>query len=890
MLSVAKLFANSYSTSTTQNFAGGRHTNGHQPRSHHNGVSVHSHQFPFFRESFRQHTANEWRLVDDSLVLVRTPRTCATARVLRSPYILRNIQRSQPGPSSRCTDRIPFFRRGAGSGLWPSMRRREQVTFEGSSRPHALSCLSLGLVPVAAVLALVTSLCRSAPGAQGRIRPVARCAGRLREGALLTEATHCVWSSPGGLSFLSPRSCVALFSPSCFLASTASAPVRLSLARLHSVAADFALAGTETTARAGERRTQLCMTRSRSKPIYRAPHPGLKQLILREKFWTRFDPNRNKLVHTPEYQELLVAERRRALQRKVDTLANGDHEGGDPEGLEKGGAARDRQASRLSAYLTDPKEEHVELSAEQKRAMHRREVGYLQQQPKFRQKKWGSGRFRKEEGYLFRLLESHRKKLREHEMRKRQRQLAAARLTELSQALSGDDDCAEGQETDTEETLTVEEERQRRKIVEANKDLSYSFVITQVVPCLARVEKRRLRGAVEAWHHRMERSPNRGEAEMGESDPASLLHQVQRLHQKKNLYKGPQQVLSVYEQQQMLLGNVGFVDPLAERKRRSGAGRHEEDERFLGRLRLAAARTRSIYLQFLVDLHFIFTSFEEFLTDGLEALLNAPRSAQDGSDAPEETRETREAGRDEEGGDVASHGSPSDAGERGERWRNRQQLEEFVSTLSFQRGVRSADDVFAMCHLLKRNPPAPSAEAQVFILRLADLMQKDFIRALSRIYHFHKEWSVAGRFFLAAVTTRQQLLPKKLKLTMWDADTDSLELAIDVVSLSWTPAEKDAFLDELQFADADAEAALAQPLLDGIRAGLHAVMEDENLKRRKRRPQKREKGIDADGSNAEESPEGEVRGEITLGENHGSSKEESRNEEGAWSEGAGDSA
>lgn len=35
---------------------------------------------------------------------------------------------------------------------------------------------------------------------------------------------------------------------------------------------------------------------------------------------------------------------------------------------------------------------------------------------------------------------------------------------------------------------------------------------------------------------------------------------------------------------------------------------------------------------------------------------------------------------------------------------------------------------------------------------------------------------MAGRFFLAALTTRQQLLPKKLKLTMWDADADSLEV------------------------------------------------------------------------------------------------------------------
>ncbi|PFH37938.1 hypothetical protein BESB_002790 [Besnoitia besnoiti] len=621
-------------------------------------------------------------------------------------------------------------------------------------------------------------------------------------------------------------------------------------------------------------RTRLTMTRSRSKPIYRAAHPGLKQLILREKFWARFDPNRNKLLHTPEYQELLVSERRRALQKRFEELkTERQREGGGGAGA---GGSKAREASVISACLREQPEESGELSAEQKQELHTREVGYLRQQPKFRQKKWGSGRFKKEEGYLFRLLDSHRQKLLAHEKRKRQRHLAAERL-KAAEALGAANAQPEGDADSADEALSSEEEGRRRKIMEAYKTLSYSFVITQVVPRLAWLEQQRQKDAIEAWNRRSERSPHPRTADTAEIEAvsSSLLHQVQRLHQRKKRFLGPQQVLSVYEQQQMLLGNVGFIDPVAERKRTSGIGKNEEDERTTAQLRIAAARTRSIYLQFVSDLHFIFTSFEEFLTDGLEALLStpgAPDAVEEGDSAAErQLCEESESSRDGEGAtnseeakdarDEQGEAARPEAGVKTplertkgrEEWRTRSKLEEFVSALSFQKGFRSADDLFSVCHLLQRNPPAPSGEAQLFVLRLADLMQKDFIRALARVYHFHKEWSVAGRFFLAALTTRQQLLPKKLKLTMWDADTDSLELAIDILSLSWTPAEKAAFLDELQYADADAEAALAAPLLEGIRAALKEVMRQNSEPKKTRRSRSQGDNPEAGGQEATET-------------------------------------
>ncbi|KEP66379.1 UNVERIFIED_CONTAM: hypothetical protein HHA_259190 [Hammondia hammondi] len=777
-----------------------------------------------------------------------------------------------------CSARFTSYRR-RGRELHSSLRPRGPLAIDAHS-----SCPSL-FPPSSCFASLACTLSLSRPPWPTASTALACKGPRLRQvgNSVLCDgflsSDDCSRLSRV-LAFLSPRWFVSQFFPPRVSSSASSSRDRS--------ASQACVRGFEFSLTSPGRRphvhaafqTQLWMTRSRSKPKYRAAHPGLKQMILREKFWTRFDPNRNKLVHTPEYQELLVSERRRALRREVDELCSRGEGREDAKG--DAGLNRPREhASLIRACLTDPEDENVELSEEQKREAHRREVRYLQQQPKFRQKQWGSGRFKKEEGYLFRLLESHRQKLREHDGKRRQRQLAAQRLAELSQALTADGDNTTGGDRDTDETQEVADERIRRRIREANKELSYSFVITQVVPYLARLEQQTVKDSVDAWHQRMEKSSCLGEEEETDTfevGPASLLHQVQRLHQKKNLHKGPQQVLSVYEQQQMFLGNVGFLDPVAERKRRSGCGRNREDERFLGRLRIAATRTRSVYLQFLVDLHFIFTSFEEFLTDGLEALLNDPRSskeetkrfADEGTGAIDENKclgEVRTNSRESEeesAGNMKSRGAPrEDSGNsRGPgRWRNREHLEEFVSTLSFQKGFRSADDVFSICHLIKRNPPAPSAEAQVFILRLADLMQKDFIRALARIYHFHKEWSVAGRFFLAAVTTRQQLLPKKLKLTMWDADTDSLELAIDVVSLSWTPAEKKAFLEELQFAAADAQAAVALPLLEGIKEGLHAVMHDGSNVKKRRKSQQAEGDIEERAE--EDQPEREPTDQIT---------------------------
>ncbi|KFH03353.1 hypothetical protein TGMAS_259190 [Toxoplasma gondii MAS] len=787
---------------------------------------------------------------------------------------------------ANCSARFTSYRK-LGRELHSSLRPRGPLAIDAhSSRPSAFPSSS-SFASLACTLSLSRPLWPTTSTALACKGPLLRQVGKSVRCCGFLFSGDC--SRPSRvLSFLSSRWFVSQFSrPRVSFSASSSRDWSASQACVRGFEFSLTCPGKRPYENAAFQ-TQLWMTRSRSKPKYRAAHPGLKQMILREKFWTRFDPNRNKLVHTPEYQELLVSERRRALQREVEDLSSRGEGQEDAKG-DAGVNRTSEQAFLIRTCLTEPEEENVELSDEQKREVHRREVRYLQQQPKFRQKQWGSGRFKKEEGYLFRLLESHRQKLREHDVKRRQRQLAAQRLAELSQALAADEDKTTGGDRDTDEILQVEDERIRRRIREANKELSYSFVITQVVPYLARLEQQTVKDSVAAWHQRMDKSLCPGEEEETnsfEAGPASLLHQVQRLHQKKNLHKGPQQVLSVYEQQQMFLGNVGFLDPVAERKRRSGCGRNREDERFLGRLRIAAARTRSIYLQFLVDLHFIFTSFEEFLTDGLEALLNDPRSSKEDQRgfADEETGVTDENKRpgevqtnsrqseEESAGNMESRGaSREDTGNSRspERWRNREHLEEFVSTLSFQKGFRSADDVFSICHLIKRNPPAPSAEAQVFILRLADLMHKDFIRALARIYHFHKEWSVAGRFFLAAVTTRQQLLPKKLKLTMWDADTDSLELAIDVVSLSWTPAEKEAFLEELQFAAADAQAAVAQPLLEGIKAGLHAVMHDgSNVKKRRKRQQAEEGDIEdrAEGN----QPEREPTDQITQGESDGS--------------------
>lgn len=83
------------------------------------------------------------------------------------------------------------------------------------------------------------------------------------------------------------------------------------------------------------------------------------------------------------------------------------------------------------------------------------------------------------------------------------------------------------------------------------------------------------------------------------SSPLSLLDQVRRLHQKKKLWRAPQQVLSVYEQQRMLIGNVGFLDPLAQKKRETFHRKRTwreigEEERQMNLLRTAAARTRTV--------------------------------------------------------------------------------------------------------------------------------------------------------------------------------------------------------------------------------------------------------------------------------------------------------
>ncbi|PHJ25628.1 hypothetical protein CSUI_000523, partial [Cystoisospora suis] len=609
------------------------------------------------------------------------------------------------------------------------------------------------------------------------------------------------------------------------------------------------------------RTTSLCMARSRSRPIYRAPHPGLKQLVLREKFWMRFEPNRNRLLHTPEYQELLFYsqqhKKRRAASSSTDTrtLCKDKEEEDDDEDIER--MARD-------------------LDQEERDQLHKREVAYKRQQPKFRPKKvWGTGRWRKEEGYLLTLLDSHRQKVLDHVKKRMERKIAFQRHNERQRrmhasSMSAHDSSSqkEGRSQESERihdnlhhrscpktafsSSMHEKERKTEKHQEYQlrlnmiyNSLSYSFVIMEVVPHLAWLEQKHQRDSLNAWKRRWHQAKDEEEEQetvgrenkkkqkrkteeedhedidskrrsftnFPSSSSLSLLQQVQGLHRKKKLWRASQQVLSVYEQQRMLLGNVSFLDSIAQKKRehfyRKRTSREEaEEERQMNLLRIAAARTRTAYIQFVADLHFVFTSFEELLTDGLEALLNfhpatdkEDREQQENSREDDETRsylpsspfchphmaagegrkeeklsssEGREEARRELedntaaeregekedsshdlGYQMEARGEEEDQEEVGEKrekerekacvddnkvkdeekerkrgqeiWRSQQILEEFVSSLSFQKGSRSADDLFSVCYLLKRNPPSPSPEAQDFILRIADLFHRDFI-------------------------------------------------------------------------------------------------------------------------------------------------------------------
>lgn len=80
-----------------------------------------------------------------------------------------------------------------------------------------------------------------------------------------------------------------------------------------------------------------------------------------------------------------------------------------------------------------------------------------------------------------------------------------------------------------------------------------------------------------------------------------------------------------------------------------------------------------------------------------------------------------------------------------------------------------------------------------------------------------------------------------------------LQVAIDILALSWTEREKARFIEELEPACLDAQTALAAPLLDVVRLALKQTFEQKKEK------SKREK------KDRQEEREGDEEGEKDVG-------------------------
>ncbi|OEH79193.1 hypothetical protein cyc_01502 [Cyclospora cayetanensis] len=155
-------------------------------------------------------------------------------------------------------------------------------------------------------------------------------------------------------------------------------------------------------------------------------------------------------------------------------------------------------------------------------------------------------------------------------------------------------------------------------------------------------------------------------------------------------------------------------------------------------------------------------------------------------------------------------------------------LRDYLAMASPVRGTRLAADVHAFAQLLQMEPPPVSKDAQGLVATLQELHSENFTRFLARAYKFSKGWALSGRFFLLALTRRQQLLPRRPSAAAWDADTDNFEVAIDSLALLWRRSafpeaqehqhlhHQQVFLEELDGADVHYRQALAEPLLRAI--------------------------------------------------------------------------